>query len=48
MRAIETVARALATAYAQGKYGREADDQDNHPVRRYAESRWQDHELQDC
>lgn len=45
MNAVEVVARALARAYAQGKWGKDPrSDDDSHAVRRDAEANWPDHE----
>lgn len=46
MTAVEIVARALATARAQGKWGKEVHDEDSHVVRRFAEAKWPEHEMQ--
>lgn len=44
MTAVEVVARALARAYAQGKWGKDPNMDDSHAVRRDAEANWPDHE----
>jgi hypothetical protein len=46
MRASETVARALATAYVQGRIGASTDDgpSDDCRIDTYVERRWKDHE----